>query len=90
MNDRFTRLVDGVEVELCWRFTVSGRSDATFEPARSMSGPFDPDRQRCLRPGETFKRLDPSGHPCTYRGHTWCARPAIADPRGRPAENVES
>jgi len=73
MNRGFKRVVDGVEEYLCWSFRVHGKSDATYEPASSRLGPFDPDRRRRLRCGETFQRLDGSGHPCSYQGLTWRA-----------------
>jgi hypothetical protein len=89
MIDQLTRLVDGVEEQLCWRFTVPGRSDSIYERAKGTVGPFDPDRRRCLRRGETFQRLDRSGHPHTYRGLSWCALAAISEHRG-PTKEVRA
>ncbi len=76
MNDGLTRVVDGEEQRLCWRFQIFGKNSATYEPASSQLGPFDGDRQRRLRRGETFKRLDRSGSPREYQGLFW--RPADA------------
>ena len=33
MKEGLSRVVDGVEQRLCWRFQVHGRSDVTYEPA---------------------------------------------------------
>jgi hypothetical protein len=76
MDDVLTRIVDGVRERLCWCFAVQGRIDPTYEPASAGRGPFDPDRRRCLKRGETFQRLDRSGRPRTYQGLSW--RPADA------------
>lgn len=77
MGEGLTRVVGGVEERLYWRFAVHGKSDPTFEPASSQLGPVDPDRHRRLKPGETFQRLDRSGHPCVYQGLSW--RPKAKD-----------
>jgi hypothetical protein len=81
------RVVDGMEEALCWRF-ARGRAAPTYQPATGARGPFDPDRRRHLKPGETFQRLDRSGHPCTYQGLSW--RPKVAlQPPPAPAAAVE-
>ncbi len=71
MADGSTRVVHGVRERLCWGFLIHGKLDPTYEPASSGNGPFDPDRRRCLRRGETFQRLDRSGRPWTYQGFSW-------------------
>jgi hypothetical protein len=71
MSNEFERIVDGVAEQLCWSFRVHGRVEPTHEPARSRLGPVDPDRHRRLRCGETFLRLDRSGHPRVYQGLSW-------------------
>jgi hypothetical protein len=71
MDKGLTRMVDGVEQRLCWRFGVHGKMDATYEPARDQLGPFDPDRQRRLKRGETFRRLGRAGSPREYQGLFW-------------------
>jgi hypothetical protein len=71
MPDGSTRVVDGVRERLYWRFLVHGRVDPTYEPASGRGGPFDPDRRRCLKRGETFQRLDGAGRPRTYEGLSW-------------------
>ncbi|AUX29148.1 uncharacterized protein SOCE836_012360 [Sorangium cellulosum] len=73
-----SRVVDGVEQRLCWRFQVHGRSDVTYEPASGQHGPFDRDRQRHLKAGETFQRLDRSGSPRKYGGLVWQPKRSIA------------
>ncbi|WP_437669754.1 hypothetical protein [Sorangium sp. So ce131] len=78
MKDSLSRVVDGVEERLCWRFQVHGKSEATYEPASASRGPFDRDRQRHLKQGETFLRLDRSGSPRKYNGLTWQPKSAIA------------
>lgn len=83
MDKGLTRVVDGVEQQLCWRFGVHGKSDATYEPASSQLGPFDPDRQRRLKRGETFRRLDRAGSPREYQGLVW--RPKSPIPGVEPA-----
>lgn len=65
------RMTNGVEERLCWRFHVPGRAEPKYEPANGQHGPYDPDRLRQLRPGETFQRLGRSGHPCHYQGLFW-------------------
>jgi hypothetical protein len=65
------RVVDDVRERLCWRFLVHGRIDPTHERASGGSGPFDPDRRRCLKRGEPFQRLDRAGRPRTYQGLSW-------------------
>ncbi|MFT3767883.1 MAG: hypothetical protein QM820_20735 [Minicystis sp.] len=65
------RMTNGVEERLCWRFRVPGRAEPKHEPANGQHGPYDPDRLRHLRPGETFQRLGRSGHPCHYQGLFW-------------------
>jgi hypothetical protein len=77
MDDVLTRVVDGVRERLCWCFAIQGRTDPTYEPARAERGPFDPDRRRCLKRGETFQRLDRSGRPRTYQGLSWQPADAI-------------
>lgn len=79
MSNDFKRVVDGVEEQLCWSFRVHGKSEPLYEPARSRLGPVDPDRQRRLRCGETFQRLDGSGHPCSYRGLAWRPKAPVRD-----------
>lgn len=79
MSKGFVRVVDGVEEQLCWSFCVHGKIDPTYEPASSQLGPFDPDRRRRLRRGETFQRLGGSGHPCAYQGLTWRPKEPIHD-----------
>ena len=81
MDEGLMRVVDGVEELLCWRFAVSGKTDAVYEPANAQLGPLDPDRRRRLRPGEMFQRLSPSGHSHVYRGLSW--RPKSSIPRER-------
>jgi hypothetical protein len=71
MDKGLTRVVDGVEERLCWRFAVHGRSEATYEPANCQLGPFDRDLQRRLKRGETFRRLDRTGSPREYQGLFW-------------------
>ncbi|AKT42837.1 hypothetical protein [Chondromyces crocatus] len=71
MNQSLTRVVDGEEQCLCWQFGCHGKSDATYEPASGQVGPFDRDRQRRLKKGETFQRLDRSGSPREYQGLVW-------------------
>ncbi|WP_438018307.1 hypothetical protein WMF18_04160 [Sorangium sp. So ce315] len=78
MNGSLLRVVDGVEQRLCWRFQVHGRSHVVYEPAISLRGPFDRDRQRHLRAGETFQRLDRSGAPRKYDGLVWQPTSALA------------
>ncbi|WP_437968827.1 hypothetical protein WMF04_05810 [Sorangium sp. So ce260] len=78
MNEGLSRMVDGVEQRLCWRFQVHGRSDVTYEPASGQRGPFDRDRQRHLKTGETFQRLDRSGSPRKYNGLVWQPKSSIA------------
>ncbi|WP_437751503.1 hypothetical protein [Sorangium sp. So ce1389] len=78
MKESLSRVVDGVEQRLCWRFQVHGRNDVTYEPASGQRGPFDRDRQRHLRMGETFQRLDRSGCPRKYNGLVWQPKSAIA------------
>ncbi|WP_433933642.1 hypothetical protein AB3662_04635 [Sorangium cellulosum] len=78
MKESLSRVVDGVEQRLCWRFQVHGRSDVVYEPALNLRGPFDRDRQRHLRSGETFQRLDRSGSPRKYGGLVWQPTSALA------------
>lgn len=78
MNEYLSRVVDGVEQRLCWRFRVHGRSDATYEPASGQHGPLDRDRRRLLRIGETFQRLDASGSPRKYDGLVWQPKSSLA------------
>jgi hypothetical protein len=66
-----TRVVDGVAKRLCWCFVVRGKADPDYEPASSAVGPFDPDRARRLKRGETFQRLDRLGRPRRYEGLSW-------------------
>jgi hypothetical protein len=77
MVEGLTRVVDGVEEQLCWRFHVHGKSEATYEPASAQRGPFDRDRQRCLRRGESFRRLDRAGSPREYQGLCWRPKSSI-------------
>lgn len=77
MEEHLSRVVDGVVQQLCWRFQVHGRVDATYEPANSQRGPFDNDRKRHLKLGETFQRLDRSGSPRSYRGLFWRPKSSI-------------
>jgi hypothetical protein len=81
MDDGLTRVVDGEEQCLCWRFQVHGRSDAIYEPASARIGPFDHDRQRRLNKGETFRRLDSGGSPREYQGLCWRPKSSIQTPR---------
>ncbi|CAN90967.1 hypothetical protein predicted by Glimmer/Critica [Sorangium cellulosum So ce56] len=78
MKALLSRVVDGVEQRLCWRFHVHGKSDVMYEPASGQRGPFDRDRQRHLKAGETFKRLDRSGSPRRYDGLSWQPTSALA------------
>lgn len=71
MGAGLTRVVDGVEQWLCWRFRVHGKNDVAYEPANGELGPFDPDRRRRLKRGETFQRLDRAGSPRQYDGLCW-------------------
>ena len=71
MTDIQTRIVDGVEESLCWSFGVHGKSETTYEAASGPGGPFDRDRNRRLKRGETFKRLNGSGSPREYQGLVW-------------------
>lgn len=73
MNNGLTRMVDGEEQRLCWIFQV-GKHDPSYEPASNQLGPFDRDRQRRLKRGETFMRLGSGGSPRAYQGFCW--RPA--------------
>lgn len=77
MDRGLSRVVDGVEERLCWRFGVHGKTDATYEPARDQLGPFDPDRQRRLKRGETFRRLSSTGSPREYQGLFWRPKSTI-------------
>jgi hypothetical protein len=78
MGDGLTRVVGGVAERLCWRFVVPGKADPHYEPASGSVGPFDPDRARRLKRGETFQRLDHSGRPRRYEGLSW--QPATVAP----------
>jgi hypothetical protein len=73
-----TRVVDGVEERLCWHYRVHGRADAVYEPASNRLGPLDRDRQRRLKRGETFQRLDSSGSPREYQGLVWRPTSSLA------------
>lgn len=77
MDKGLTRVVDGVEERLCWRYGVHGKSDATYEPARDQLGPLDRDRQRRLKKGETFLRLGGGGSPREYQGLVWRPKSTI-------------
>lgn len=87
-----TRVVSGVAERLCWRFVVRGKADPDYEPTNSAVGPFDPDRARRLKRGETFQRLDRSGRPRRYEGLSWQpatvapARPESPEPPSQPDE----
>ena len=74
MNSGLMRVVGGVEEHLCWCFQVHGKGDVSYEPADGQLGPFDRDRQRRLKRGETFQRLDRSGSPRMYHGLFWRPR----------------
>ncbi len=78
MRDALTRVMGGVAERLCWRFVVRGKADPEYEPASGAVGPFDPDRARRLKRGETFQRLDHSGRPRRYEGLSW--QPAAVAP----------
>lgn len=78
MRDALTRLVGTEEEWLCWRFQVQGRSEASYERADAELGPFDQDRQRRLKRGETFQRLGGSGAPRAYLGLVWRQRSSMA------------
>jgi len=82
VGEGLTRVVDGVKEWLCWRFHVYGKSEATYERASSPLGPFDRDRQRRLKRGETFQRLSRSGSPREYQGLCW--RPKSSMPEIDP------
>lgn len=71
MTKGVTRIVDGVEELLCWRFRVHGKRDDAYEAASGQLGPYDQDRKRRLKRGETFQRLDSSGRPRQYQGLVW-------------------
>lgn len=96
MADGLTRVVGGVAERLCWRFVVRGKADADYEPASGALGPFDPDRARRLKRGETFQRLDRSGRPRRYEGLFWQpapvapARAEALEPLGRPIPPASS
>ncbi|EYF04206.1 hypothetical protein [Chondromyces apiculatus] len=77
MNIGVIRVVDGEEQRLCWRFGVHGKSNATYEPASGQVGPFDGDRKRRLKKGETFQRLDRSGSPREYQGLEWRSKSSL-------------
>lgn len=87
MSDGLTRVVGGVAESLCWSFRVNGRSDPSFEAASCPFGPFDRDRKRRLRRGETFQRLDRAGCPREYHGLVWRPTESVAElaPRKRDA-----
>ncbi|WP_437325648.1 hypothetical protein [Sorangium sp. So ce381] len=87
MKACLSRVVDGVEQRLCWRFQVHGRSEAMYEPADGSHGPFDRDRQRNLKLGETFQRLDRSGSPRKYDGLFWQPK---SSPRSSPKSSPKS
>jgi hypothetical protein len=91
MSDRLTRVVGGAAERLCWRFVVRGKADPDYELASSAVGPFDPDRARRLKRGETFQRLDPSGRPRVYDGLSWqrvTVAPAHQEAPKPPAQPV--
>ena len=71
MDESLTRVIDGEEQCLCWVFHVHGRNEVTYERASGQMGPFDQDRQRRLKKGETFRRLDSGGSPVEYQGLCW-------------------
>jgi hypothetical protein len=71
MNQALTRVVGSVEESLCWRFQVHGKTEATYQRADAELGPFDQDRRRRLKRGETFQRLGCSGAPRAYQGLVW-------------------
>ena len=77
MDSGLTRMIDGVEQRLCWRFGVHGKNGASYEPASGQVGPFDRDRKRRLKKGETFQRLSGSGSPREYQGLCWQPKSAI-------------
>jgi hypothetical protein len=77
MLEGLTRVVGGVEESLCWAFRVHGKDDAKYEAANGQFGPFDTDRKRRLKRGETFQRLDRSGSPREYQGLVWRPKGAV-------------
>jgi len=96
MGDGVTRVVGGVAQRLCWRFVVRGRADPDYEPASGSVGPFDLDRARRLKRGETFQRLDRSGRPRLYEGLSWQpvtvahAHPETPEPPAQPVTPASS
>jgi hypothetical protein len=79
MQNGLTRVVDGVEERLCWRFGTHGRGEATYQPSDGQLGPFDRDRLRRLRRGETLQRLSRTGSPLTYEGLSWQPKSSLVE-----------
>lgn len=87
MDRGLTRTVNGEEEWLCWRFGAHGKTEPTYERASVQMGPYDHDRQRRLKRGETFRRLDAAGAPREYQGLCW--RPKSSFVRADPETNHE-